>query len=220
MLSILITCGVSLPQTCNGKLQLVVASTAMNPSLNVWMACSTALTLWLWGSTSCSLHSSPGCPSNLILACILSVSIHQNWVCMHWKCLHHPHPWWKWQKLHSTCNGTSLGSTCYRWMTWKESFPWCHCRQCQNGNLQMHQNKKRWQSICCSCCQSGEEADDVGKCCESGHHSWLVVARLLFVGQVASHGLRLAWAECFWSRGTAFSYILLWLLGLDWGTRG
>ncbi len=58
MFEVLMTCGVSLSQSCNGKLWLVVASAAMNTSLNVWMVHLSAFTLWLWVSTTCSLHSS------------------------------------------------------------------------------------------------------------------------------------------------------------------
>ncbi len=58
MLRVLTTCIISLSHNRNGKLRSVVASAAMNASLNVCIACLAALTLWLWGSGNCNLHSS------------------------------------------------------------------------------------------------------------------------------------------------------------------
>ncbi len=49
--------GEAVPQWSR-KSKSVVVRAAMKASLNVWITRSAALILWLWGSTSCSLHSS------------------------------------------------------------------------------------------------------------------------------------------------------------------
>ncbi len=52
-----LTCGMSLSHNWRGNLLSVVASTAMKASLNICIAHLAAFTWWLWGSTSCNLHS-------------------------------------------------------------------------------------------------------------------------------------------------------------------
>jgi hypothetical protein len=56
-LRVFCTCDANLSHSCSGNSLSVVARAIMNVALNVWMALSAALTLWLCGSTNCMSHS-------------------------------------------------------------------------------------------------------------------------------------------------------------------
>jgi hypothetical protein len=58
MLSVVMTCGINLSQSCKGKSRSVVANAKINASLNVCIAHLAAFTRWLCGLTSWSLHLS------------------------------------------------------------------------------------------------------------------------------------------------------------------
>jgi hypothetical protein len=55
--SVFCTCGANLSHNCSENSLSVIARATMKASLNVWMALSAALTLWLCGLTNCKLHS-------------------------------------------------------------------------------------------------------------------------------------------------------------------